>query len=581
MSDIMQSYKRVAHKLPDTIYTWHLYGAGVENLGRDGKPETKPLPIYGPDQLLLRIDAVGICFSDIKVINQGNQHPRVIGRDLTVDPVTLGHEAAVTVAGVGDSLKGKFSIGQRFIVQADVFVNGKSMAFGYALPGAQTQYQVVGQEVLAGDEGCYLLPVQNTTGYAEAALAEPWACVVASYRINRRTSIKPGGVMWIVNAGGEGDFTFGMNIDSKTVIASGVTGKLADELKTLAGQGKFDLVTSAGAGDIDALSAKYGLFDDVVILGSDADVVEKAAECLGRDAVLSILSNGNMTRPIKVDIGKIHYQNHSYLGATTGKLADAYGPTRVPSELKQGGSAWFIGAGGPMGQMHLQRAVELPNGPMKILATDVDTARLESVKQRFMPIAERRGVDLRVVNPMEISPEEFNKLLEEFTGGKGFDDIVALAPVAKLVEQAVPWMGEQCLMNIFAGVPTGTIASLDLTGVYAKGVRFVGSSGSKVTDMQDTLGAAESGELSTNTSVAAVGGIEASWDGMKAVKEGKFPGRVVIYPQISGLALTAVPEIGKVLPSVAAKLTDGMFWNREAEAELLRTMLKLEIIGEE
>jgi threonine dehydrogenase-like Zn-dependent dehydrogenase len=195
--NVLSTYKKVEYNLPKEIWAWHLYGAGLENLGKDGKPEEYPMPEFGQDQLLLRIDAVGICFSDIKVINQGKEHPRLVGRDLTTDPVTLGHEAAVTIAGVGDSLKGQFKVGQRFIVQADVFFGGKSMAFGYALPGAQSQYQVVGKEVLNGDEGCYLIPVQDTTGYAEAALAEPWACVVASYRISRRTSIKPGGVLWL------------------------------------------------------------------------------------------------------------------------------------------------------------------------------------------------------------------------------------------------------------------------------------------------------------------------------------------------------------------------------------------------
>jgi hypothetical protein len=93
--------------------------------------------------------------------------------------------------------------------------------------------------------------------------------------------------------------------------------------------------------------------------------------------------------------------------------------------------------------------------------------------------------------------------------------------------------------------------------------------------MQDTLHAAEAGTLSTNTSVAAIGGIEASWGGMKAVKEGKFPGRVVIYPQIHNLPLTGLPELKNVLPNVYEKLTDGMFWNREAEAELVSEKTEL------
>ena len=33
-------------------WTWNMYGAGVENIGRDGRPERFPVPEPGDDQLL-------------------------------------------------------------------------------------------------------------------------------------------------------------------------------------------------------------------------------------------------------------------------------------------------------------------------------------------------------------------------------------------------------------------------------------------------------------------------------------------------------------------------------------------------
>lgn len=557
--------------LPESRLTWYLYGAGLENFGKDGKPEAVAMPEFGPDELLVRMDAVGICFSDIKVINQGDKHPRVESTDLTVDPVTLGHEASVTVVGVGDNLVGKYALGERYLVQPDVFYGGKSHAFGYALAGAQTQYQVIGKEILNGDEGCYLLKIKDSTGYAEAALVEPWACVVAAYLISRRTEIKPDGVMLIVDAdGGNTTFKFGMDITSKTVITVGVSNSVKDELKG----NNFELVEYDVDANIGEIAAKFGGFDDVIILGSNAAIVEAISEHLNKHGVLGIISNKPMDRPVKVDIGRVHYRNYAYLGTSTGVVADYYQPLRVPSQIKSGGATWMIGAGGPMGQMHLQRAVELPNGPKKILATDVDNTRLESARVKIAPIAKRLGVDLRIVNPIEMGAESFDTMVQEFTDSKGFDDVVVLAPVAPLVEQAIKHMGAECLMNIFAGFPEGTIASMDITNVFMKNIRFVGSSGSSLSDMVNTLEAAESGNLSTNTSVAAIGGIDAGWAGMKAVKEGTYPGRVVIYPQIENLPLTAVTALEDKLPNVAAKLTDGISWNIEAEAELLSTMLE-------
>ena len=578
MKDVLQAYKDVAYGLPQNILTWRLYGAGIENFGKDGKPVELPMPKYGPDELLVRVDAVGICFSDIKVIVQGNQHPRVTGRDLINDPVTLGHEAAVTVVGIGEWLKENFRIGQRFIVQADVFYQGKSMAFGYVLAGAQTQYQVLTKELLNGDEGCYLLPLADSTGYAEAALTEPWACVVASYRITRRPSVKPGGMLWIIGVpGDDGDYSLDLDADPRQVIATGLNWPILDQLRFWSEAERFELVETPpfASLDLQAFAARYGGFDDIIVLGANADVVEKAAQFLAKDGIMNIVASQPLDRPVKIDAGKVHYQNHAYIGTTSHHIGTAYEPVRIPSELRPGGTAWFIGAGGPMGQMHVQRAVELENGPSRVLATDIDTERLNSVKERFAPIAARRGVEFHAANPNEMSKQDFGRLLRKFTGGRGFDDIVALAPVPALIEEAAPHLADQGLMNIFAGVPIGTIVSLDLTGVYTRRIRFVGSSGSKLGDLKDTLDATESGRLSTNTSVAAIGGIEASWDGMLAAKEGRFPGKIVIYPQVRGLELTAVSDLKDRLPNVHARLTDGMFWNREAEDELLRSTIKL------
>ncbi len=68
--------------MPERSRLWPLYGAGFENLGRNGEMIEVPLPEYGPDELLVRHDAVGICFSDIKVIRAGQNHPRIY-RDMS------------------------------------------------------------------------------------------------------------------------------------------------------------------------------------------------------------------------------------------------------------------------------------------------------------------------------------------------------------------------------------------------------------------------------------------------------------------------------------------------------------------
>ncbi len=184
--DKLEEYRRADAPLPKTNRIWPLYGAGFENLGKDGKPIEVPMPTYGPDQLLVRHDACGLCFSDIKVIKQGQDHARILRKNMAENPVTLGHEISLTVVGVGEKLRDKYHVGDRFIVQADIFYKGVGYAYGYEIQGGLSEYNVVDERVLNGDDGNYLLPVQPTTGYAESGLTEPWACVIAAYQLKYR-----------------------------------------------------------------------------------------------------------------------------------------------------------------------------------------------------------------------------------------------------------------------------------------------------------------------------------------------------------------------------------------------------------
>src|ERR1051326_3731176 len=101
----LEEYKTAQTPVPKRMRRWHLYGAGLENLGKQGRPEEVEVPSFGPSELLVRQDACGLCFSDTKVIGLGPEHPRMTGRDLGTDPVTLGHEVSCTVVGVGEKLQ--------------------------------------------------------------------------------------------------------------------------------------------------------------------------------------------------------------------------------------------------------------------------------------------------------------------------------------------------------------------------------------------------------------------------------------------------------------------------------------------
>jgi threonine dehydrogenase-like Zn-dependent dehydrogenase len=586
MKDILRAYKTVDYPLPKRMLVWPTYGAGMENLGRDGKPVEWDVPRPGPRELLVRHDANGLCFSDLKIIKAGGSHPRLYGRDLANDPIVQGHEVALTVAEVGEKLRDRYHVGDRFIVQADVYYKGVNLAYGYMLVGGLAQYTVIGKEMLEGDEGIYLIPIPEGRGYAEAALVEPWACIEAACVIRPRRGLKPGGVAWFVGAGdADRGYMLSQGLEPQAhpakIIVSDVPPGFASFLRQRAEALNIPLLEIPNFTEVDIEHLKAegndgkGL-DDIVILGAERpEIVEWASQkLLARGGVVNILAAGGpLPRPVTVDVGRIHYDGLSHVGTTAFDIAAAY--TSLDSEIKEGTVVWFMGAAGPMGQMYTQRAVTMKKGPRRVVASDLLAPRLEELKQRVGPQAEANGVELICINPKEMSTQEYHDRLFAATDGRGFDTIVVLAPAAAAVAEASPFLTDGGVLNIFAGLPRGTVATLDVSGVYLKGHRYVGSSGSTIADMRHTLNKVTDGELMTNRSLAAIGGIYAVRDGMEAMRDGRFPGKIVIYLHIPDLPLTPVEELAKTLPSVAAKLEDGRFWTREAEDELLRQKLVL------
>jgi hypothetical protein len=92
--------------------------------------------------------------------------------------------------------------------------------------------------------------------------------------------------------------------------------------------------------------------------------------------------------------------------------------------------------------------------------------------------------------------------------------------------------------------------------------------------MLTMLNEVESGQLSSNRSVAAVGSLEAVKDGLQALMDSTYPGKVVIFPHIKPFPLTSLPDLEKTLPNVFAKLKNGREWTQEAEREFLETLLE-------
>ncbi|OQA85571.1 MAG: Sorbitol dehydrogenase [Lentisphaerae bacterium ADurb.Bin242] len=547
-------------KLPEKILAWRMFGAGFEKFGENDKPSVMPMPAIADDELLVEINAIGLCFSDVKLIRAGEQHPRVISKDLSKDPVIPGHEAVMTIVKVGDKIKDKFKAGRRYIIQADIYVNGMGFAYGYALDGGMAQYSVINQKVLNGDEGCYLLPIADSMPSAVAALLEPWTCVLASYRLGYRKAPLANGKMLFVFGPKHESYEFGAVLSAagpSAVTLVNAPAAFAAEVSRHYPKAKIIAASTLPENE---------KFDDIFLCGTDRATGEKAAKTGKTGACVSFLGDYSAEDWL-FDVGSIHYQGWFYQGTRSNNLSDAYG-RNVRSALKKGGVCWLPGGAGAMGQMHTQLALSGENGPSKVLVTDMDKTRIEHVRAQLGPIAAKNNIEFKLLNPADFAaPADFDRAVREFAPN-GFDDIVMLVPVPALVSAYAKFLAEDGLMNIFAGIPAGKEGALPIAGIVEKGFRFIGSSGSKTEDLRHTIRMVEEGKLNPVSALAAIGGMNALKQGLDAVANARFPGKTVIFPNCEDMPLTAVDAISSLADGIEKTLAKDGTYTLETEKVL-------------
>jgi len=580
MTKNFAKYQNLQYPIPDKTLLWNMYGAGIENIGVNGKPEVGKVSEPADDQLLVRVDSVGMCFSDVKLIKQGRKHPKLYNRDLKNNPTRLGHEAAWTIIKVGEKLVDRYHPGQRLVVQPDIYQNNKSTAYGYTIPGGLIQYHLVGDEVLNADAGAYVIPVEGELSYAESALTEPWACVVAAYTQRRRLSPKQGGIMWILGQqGDERNYQFSDGLDAPgTIVLSDVSDGVKSLIEEKAAQEtKVIVVNDLNPEDFMLLNASVcdeKGFDDIVCLApKSADVVSEAVKLIAFRGTFNIISSEPLEAPVKIDAGRIHYHYTAYLGNSGLDIANSYGEDHNRCDLMTDGTLIVVGAGGPMGQMHVQRAIEMQGGPKRIIASDIDDKRLSELKSITRSIAEKHEKEMLFFNPTTPGLSLVN-FLKNVNDGQLGNDVVVCVPAGPLMQSSFELLGPDGMFVLFAGVPIGVNINIDISNIFMNNQQLTGTSGSSLDDQKMVIEKTVENQLSPILSVAAVGGMDAALDGLDAMMSGKYPGKVVIFPQVTGLPLAGLDELAEKYPEIGQKLGKNNAWTYEAEKALIEKFWK-------
>jgi threonine dehydrogenase-like Zn-dependent dehydrogenase len=215
--------------------------------------------------------------------------------------------------------------------------------------------------------------------------------------------------------------------------------------------------------------------------------------------------------------------------------------------------------------------------PKTVIATDIARERIKTLEFLFNRRAEQRGIKFCTLNPGEFqSSDRYRDNLVNLNGGKLFDYVICLAAIPSVIAEASSFLAEGAILNIFAGVSKGTLVKLNIKDIVNKSVRWIGSSGSVIEDMEYTLRKVEREELNTNISVAGVSGMNDVWKGVEAVRTGSFSGKIVVYPHLEHLDLITIGDLKKRYPKIGALLGEEDRWTKEAEEQLFKEQLRLE-----
>jgi threonine dehydrogenase-like Zn-dependent dehydrogenase len=540
----------------------------VQLVGPDQLVLNKSKDVFKPGlhQVLAKVEVVGLCFSDLKLLKQFTGHvrkgPVVEGLDLSIlkdipsyvpdaAPTVPGHETVVRIVAVGPGVE-RHKPGERYLVQTDyrwVRTATSNAAFGYNFEGALQEYVLMDERVITAPDGeSMLIPASENISGSAIALAEPWACVEDAYVSKERTALKADGRMLIV-----ADVEPASGRMSNLLRRHGTPGKITWVSKLTP---PVDLGTAV-------IRAKYvdGLddaaYDDVIYFGANARTAESLFAKVAANGLLNFVMGGErFGRPVVTMVGRVHYGGIRIIGTAGADPADSMKYIPKTGEIRHGDRVNVVGAGGPMGMMHVIRNICQGVGGVSVFAGDVDDNRLAALTKIAQPLAGKNEVEYNTYNARDgQTPEDCT-----YTA--------LMAPVPELVAAAVHNSATRGIINIFAGIPATVTGEIDLDAYVEKRLYFIGTSGSTLDDMKRMLEKVETGRLDTNVSVAAVCGLDGAVEGIRAVENRSIAGKIMVYPACKGLGLTRLEELAEKMPEVAAALKDGL-WTAQAEKKLL------------
>jgi len=166
----------------------------VYHSNNDVRLDERPRPKTGPGELLLRVEASGICGSDVMEWYRMPHAPLVLGHEIAGQVVEVG--AGVTEFKVGDRVMATHHVPCntcRYCLRGQHNVCG-TLRTTHFDPGGFSEY--VRLPAINVERGTFLLP--ETMTYEEGSFLEPLACCIRAQRLAR---MEPGASVAILGSG--------------------------------------------------------------------------------------------------------------------------------------------------------------------------------------------------------------------------------------------------------------------------------------------------------------------------------------------------------------------------------------------
>jgi len=280
---------------------------------RDIRIEEMPKPKIGVGELLIRVEASGICGSDVMEWYRINRTPLV-----------LGHEIAGTVEEAGEGVK--------------IYKKGDRVACAHHVPCGRCHYCLAGHETVCDtlrktnfDPGGFceylrlpkinvdygVLSLPDSVSFEEATFVEPLACVIRGQRL---ASMKPGLSILVVGSGIAGLLHIHL---AKVMGAGRIISTDILEYRLNAAK-KFGADISINAKEYSAQmlrSLNQGRLADLVIVStSSPSAIEQALESVERGGTILFFAPTDKERKIPLPFNELFWRTEisltsSYAGA--------------------------------------------------------------------------------------------------------------------------------------------------------------------------------------------------------------------------------------------------------------------------